>query len=414
MNSPSSAVSVPSARAPARELLDRRVAVPGVEVLLATRERALHRPARALRELDPDVRVVAGVVLRAEAAAHVVADDAHLVPRQAERVRDLLADAPDELRRDVDDELVAFPLAHRLVRLQRVVQHRLRPVRRLDDDVGLGEAAGDVAAVVRRAARSWSFFCATACSGSSIGSSCSNSTSSSAERGARLRERVGRDGGDRLPLEVRLGHECAIAPGSSTARTPGASSARDASNDLTRARANGERSTATCSIPGSCEVGRVDRLAGRALEPVLPRRRPADDVERAVRPLVERIFLDDEPDLLEASFDFLLGADQSRHVRMASSIFGVRPATAEVPGHRDVESARRSGSGRLDERRRRHDLARRAEAALHARRSGRRRATIGCSRRPSIVVISRPSTVCASVMHESVGTPSTCTVHAPQ
>jgi hypothetical protein len=41
-------------------------------------------------------------------------------------------------------------------------------------------------------------------------------------------------------------------------------------------------------------------------------------------------------------------------------------------------------------------------------------ATIGCSRSPSMVVISRPSTACASVMHESVGTPSTCTVHAPQ
>jgi hypothetical protein len=40
--------------------------------------------------------------------------------------------------------------------------------------------------------------------------------------------------------------------------------------------------------------------------------------------------------------------------------------------------------------------------------------TSGCSRSPSIVVTSRPSTVCASVMHESIGTPSTWTVHAPQ
>src|SRR5439155_8811233 len=104
------------------ELLDRRVAVPRVEVLLATRERALDRAARALRELDRDVGVVARVVLRAEAAAHVVADDAHFVARQAERLRDLLADAPDELRRDVDDEPVALPFAHGLVRLERVVQ----------------------------------------------------------------------------------------------------------------------------------------------------------------------------------------------------------------------------------------------------------------------------------------------------
>ena len=41
-------------------------------------------------------------------------------------------------------------------------------------------------------------------------------------------------------------------------------------------------------------------------------------------------------------------------------------------------------------------------------------ATSGWSRRPSIVVTSRPSTVCTSVMHESTGTPSSCTVHAPQ
>src|SRR5213078_601585 len=40
--------------------------------------------------------------------------------------------------------------------------------------------------------------------------------------------------------------------------------------------------------------------------------------------------------------------------------------------------------------------------------------TSGWSRRPSIVVTSRPSTVCTSLMHDSVGTPSSITVHAPQ
>ena len=49
---------------------------------------------------------------------------------------------------------------------------------------------------------------------------------------------------------------------------------------------------------------------------------PADDVARAGGPLLERVLLDDEPDLLEAALDLLLGADQSRHVRIASSIFG--------------------------------------------------------------------------------------------
>src|SRR3569833_369019 len=50
----------------------------------------------------------------------------------------------------------------------------------------------------------------------------------------------------------------------------------------------------------------------------------------------------------------------------------------------------------------------------HCTASARTNASIsGCSRRPSIVVTS-PCTRCASVMHESVGTPSTCTVQAPQ
>ncbi|OLD99106.1 MAG: hypothetical protein AUG91_07530 [Actinobacteria bacterium 13_1_20CM_4_69_9] len=40
--------------------------------------------------------------------------------------------------------------------------------------------------------------------------------------------------------------------------------------------------------------------------------------------------------------------------------------------------------------------------------------TSGWSRSPSIVVTSCPSRVWTSVMHESVGTPSIITVHAPQ
>ena len=41
-------------------------------------------------------------------------------------------------------------------------------------------------------------------------------------------------------------------------------------------------------------------------------------------------------------------------------------------------------------------------------------ATSGCSRRPSIVVTSRSSTVWTSVMQERTGMPSSCTVQAPQ
>src|SRR4029078_1709076 len=97
------------------ELLDRAVAVAGGEVLLTARERAAHRPARLLGERDRDVRVVTGPVLRAEAAAHVVADHPHAVGREAELLADRVADPPDELRRDVELERLALPAPARLM-----------------------------------------------------------------------------------------------------------------------------------------------------------------------------------------------------------------------------------------------------------------------------------------------------------
>jgi hypothetical protein len=74
--------------------------------------------------------------------------------------------------------------------------------------------------------------------------------------------------------------------------------------------------------PGQLEIGGEACLAANPLRPVLPESRPADDVERAFRPLLQRILLDDEPDLLEAALDLLLGADQPRQCRIASSILG--------------------------------------------------------------------------------------------
>src|SRR5205085_971386 len=62
--------------------LDRRVAAAGGNVLLAPRQRAADGAARPLRELRGDEGVLAWAVLRAEAAAHVLADDAHLVGGQ--------------------------------------------------------------------------------------------------------------------------------------------------------------------------------------------------------------------------------------------------------------------------------------------------------------------------------------------
>ena len=73
---------------------------------------------------------------------------------------------------------------------------------------------------------------------------------------------------------------------------------------------------------GQLDVGRVQSLASCALETVDARYLSSDGRQRPFRPLLERVLLDDDPDVLVAAFDFLLGADQSCHVPMASSILG--------------------------------------------------------------------------------------------
>jgi hypothetical protein len=130
------------------EPLDRGVAIAADEVLLAAAERAAHWGAGLACEGDRDEGVVAGVVLGAEASAHEVADDAHLVARQAEGLGDVVTDAPDVLRRDVDLERVTLPAADRLMSLHRVVEHGLRSILPLDDDIRLCQRATDVAALV--------------------------------------------------------------------------------------------------------------------------------------------------------------------------------------------------------------------------------------------------------------------------
>jgi hypothetical protein len=70
------------------------------------------------------------------------------------------------------------------------------------------------------------------------------------------------------------------------------------------------------------DVGGETSLAAGAFEPVLARRRPADNVERARRPLVERVLVDERPDLLVAALDLLLGLDQPRQLEIASSMRG--------------------------------------------------------------------------------------------
>src|SRR4051812_28466766 len=149
--------------------------------------------------------------------------------------------------------------------------------------------------------------------------------------------------------------------------------------------------------------------------PVLTRRRPADDLARSLRPLVERVVvaLDHDPLLGVLPLDFLLGADQSRHVRTASSIRGYAPQRHRLPAIPwRTRSGVRSGSA---------STSAAAETIWpgvqkpHWSASARTKAsTSGWSRSPSIVVTSRSPTVWTSVMHDSTGTPSSCTVQAPQ
>src|SRR5205823_2815695 len=77
--------------------------------------------------------------------------------------------------------------------------------------------------------------------------------------------------------------------------------------------------------------GRELRLTAGPRQPVYPRHSPSHSSERSCRPLVEGVLVDDDPDFLVASFDFLFGADQSCQVLMASSIFGYVPQRQRLP-----------------------------------------------------------------------------------
>ncbi len=131
-----------------RHPLDRRVAVARDHVLGAPRQGAVHGPSGAAGELGGQQQVAVDSGLRAEAPAHELADHPHLVLGQRQRLRELVADHPDGLRREVDVDPVAAPLADALMGLHRVVVERLRRVVGLDDRVGLGEPALVVAALV--------------------------------------------------------------------------------------------------------------------------------------------------------------------------------------------------------------------------------------------------------------------------
>src|SRR5262249_681275 len=73
---------------------------------------------------------------------------------------------------------------------------------------------------------------------------------------------------------------------------------------------------------GQLDVGCVQSLAPRTVEAVDARDFTADYGQRTDRPLVERVLVDDDPDVFVAAFDFLLGADHACQVLIACSSLG--------------------------------------------------------------------------------------------
>jgi hypothetical protein len=139
---------------------------------------------------------------------------------------------------------------------------------------------------------------------------------------AGLRKRVGRNRRDCGAAVARFGLETLRVTRAERVVHP-RQPERRRKVDLRHARVRIWRAQHRCmKHPGELDVRRVSRFAADALPCVLPHRIVADHRQRPIGPLHERIFLDNEPDLLEPALDLLLGADQSRQCRIASSIRG--------------------------------------------------------------------------------------------
>ena len=88
------------------------------------------------RERRGDVCGRARAVLRAEAAAHVLLDDAHLCELETECFGEIGAGVENALRGFPDGELIAEPFGHRPVRLHCAVQRNRSAILATHDDIG--------------------------------------------------------------------------------------------------------------------------------------------------------------------------------------------------------------------------------------------------------------------------------------
>ena len=142
------------------------------------------------------------------------------------------------------------------------------------------------------------------------------------ERRLRLAERLRRDGCDGMADVARLVRQLLEVVGAdhcANARLRGGGFELELC--YTRARVR-RAEDGRVQHPGQLQVGRVEDLPPDPVGSIDARHLPPDDRQGSLRPRVDRVLVDDDPDVLVAAFDFLLGLDQPCQVAIASSIFG--------------------------------------------------------------------------------------------
>ena len=114
---------MPSAAVADLVVLARRPAAVHADEVFLARQLQLDRRARLLGQHRGDEIGVLVLVLVAEVAAHVLADDADLLVRHAEIAGDVVPAVGDAAGRRVDRQLVALPTRHAGARLHLGVVH---------------------------------------------------------------------------------------------------------------------------------------------------------------------------------------------------------------------------------------------------------------------------------------------------
>ncbi len=142
------------------------------------------------------------------------------------------------------------------------------------------------------------------------------------EGGARLRERVRCNGGHcRTRIARFAGEGVAVVR---TERRPDARGGQCRRQVEAAHAGRGVRASQDGSVEhaGELDVRRIASFAAGAREARHPLGRAAHRLAGPGGPLLEVVLLDDDPLLGVAALDFLLGPDQPRQERIASSIFG--------------------------------------------------------------------------------------------